>query len=111
MPNSKAIRRVRLTTPHGLHMRPAGRICAEAQRFPCEVRISCGERCADAKSILSLLSLAAECGSELVIEANGMDSPQAAACLQELVMRQFLLSESDSEEMAHVSQHTKARSD
>jgi phosphotransferase system HPr (HPr) family protein len=109
MPNNKAVRRVKLSNAHGLHMRPASRICAEAQRFPCDIRISCGDRHADAKSILSLFSLLAECGSELVIEAHGLDSKRAAKCLQELVLRQFLLS--DSKEIAHAVQHAKARPD
>jgi phosphotransferase system HPr-like phosphotransfer protein len=53
-----------------------------------------------------LLTLAAECGSELVIEAHGLDSQRAVECLQELIQRAF---EPASEEIVHVSQFAQAR--
>ncbi|MBI2479053.1 MAG: HPr family phosphocarrier protein [Planctomycetia bacterium] len=111
MPSSKAVRRVTLSNAHGLHMRPASQLSAEAQRFPCDIRIACGDRGANAKSILSLCGLAAECGSELVIEAHGRDSTRAVECLQALVIRQFLLSTPDSEERTHESKTPMARAD
>jgi len=43
----------------------------------------------DAKSVLELLMLAAECGTELVITAEGDDAKVAIAALVELVKGRF----------------------
>ena len=43
----------------------------------------------DAKSVLELLMLAAECGSHLTISADGADASQAVATLAELVKGRF----------------------
>ena len=93
MADTIAVRCVRLTYTHGLHMRPASLLSTEAQRFPCDIRISCGDRQADAKSIWSLFSLMAECGSELLIEAHGLKSQLAVERLHRLVTQDFRVSE------------------
>jgi hypothetical protein len=56
-----------------------------------------------------LLTLAAECGSELVIEAHGLDSQRAVECLQERIQRVIVLTEPASEEIVHASQYAQAR--
>ena len=87
--NGSATRGVFLTNVHGLHLRPAMVLSEHAQRYACVIRVSCGERQADAKSILDLLTLAAVFGSELVFEAHGPRSKEAVDCLHKLVRRQF----------------------
>ena len=89
MSNSRAIRRVLLTNTHGLHLRPAVVLSEHARRFPCVIHASCGDRQADAKSILDLLTLAAVFGSALVFEAHGPSSSEAIDCMQKLVQGQF----------------------
>jgi phosphotransferase system HPr (HPr) family protein len=84
-----AIRRVRLNNVHGLHLRPAMALSQHAQRFSCIIHVSCGERRADAKSILDLIALTAEYGSELVFEAHGPNSSEALDSLELLVLYQF----------------------
>ena len=42
-----------------------------------------------AKSVLELLMLAAECGSELTISADGADAKQAVKAIVELVEGRF----------------------
>jgi phosphocarrier protein len=78
--NDTATRRVFLTNIHGLHFRPAMVLSEHAQSYPCVIRVSCGERQADAKSILDLLTLAAVFGSELVFEAQGPHNTEAVDC-------------------------------
>ena len=87
--NGSATRRVFLTNVHGLHLRPTMVLSEHAQRYPCVIRIICGNRQADAKSILDLLTLAAVFGSELVFEAHGPSSTEALDSLQRLIRRQF----------------------
>jgi len=93
MPNRKCIRRVRLMNPHGLHLRPAKLLCDVAQRFDCEIFVSCGDRTANAKSILELFRLAAECGSILVIEARGARATEALNCLEATILGKIVMEE------------------
>jgi phosphotransferase system HPr (HPr) family protein len=71
----------------GIHLRPAAEIAAVASRFPCAITIRCGEKTANAKSVLDLLLLAAEEGAELTIEAGGPESDAALDALGEVLAR------------------------
>lgn len=46
----------------GIHLRPASEIAAVANKFPCDIKIRCGEKQADAKSVLDLPLLVVEAG-------------------------------------------------
>jgi phosphocarrier protein len=60
-----------------------------ANRFRCEIElIRDGER-ADARSILSILTLAAEQGTQLTIQAKGEDAGEALEALVALFARGF----------------------
>ncbi len=74
-------RSIRFGGRRGIHLRPAAAIAAIAQQFPCEIVIRCGERRADAKSVLDLLILAAAHGAELTLEATGAESDAALGAL------------------------------
>nr|WP_279588418.1 phosphoenolpyruvate--protein phosphotransferase [Sphingopyxis panaciterrae] len=63
---------------HGIHARPAARISALARGFDGQVRISCRDRQADAKSVTALLTLGAVAGDQLDIRVAGTD-PRAFA--------------------------------
>ena len=66
------IRTVLLGGREGLHMRAAARIAAAAARQPVPVTVRTLSRPAvPADSALSLLSLGALCGTELILEAYG----------------------------------------
>ena len=52
-----------------------------AQAFQSDVRVCCEGIIANGKSILDLLSLAAECGTMLALEAEGCDAEDAVAAL------------------------------
>jgi len=71
--------RVGITNRLGLHARAAASLVRTAGRFRSVIRL---ERCdgtasADAKSILSVLMLAASCGTELTLSADGCDEVEA----------------------------------
>lgn len=80
---------VEIVSALGLHLRAAGRFVRLAQQFRAEVRVSCGDRQVDGKSILDLATLAAECGTRLDIEASGPDAAEALAALAALVAARF----------------------
>jgi len=68
---------VMVMNPHGLHARPAAVFVQKAASFPCSVKVYKGERSADAKSILGIMSLGIEPGETIRIEAEG-DGAEAA---------------------------------
>ncbi len=78
-------RQVEPTNGLGLHLRAASRVVQLAQQFQSEIRVLCEGRPANGKSILDLLTLAAQSGSRLEIEASGADAMEAIAALQELI--------------------------
>ncbi|MFW5751319.1 MAG: HPr family phosphocarrier protein [Planctomycetota bacterium] len=82
----------------GLHARPSTQIATIAGRYDCDVRISKDGLEVDAKSVLELLMLAAECGSELVISADGPNAEAAVEELKEIIENGFGEHEVDAED-------------
>jgi phosphotransferase system HPr (HPr) family protein len=65
----------------GLHARPAALFVKQAAAFSSTIRLSCGERTVDGKSILGVLQLGASAGSRVEIHAEGEDAEEAAEAL------------------------------
>ena len=84
----------------GLHLRVAGRFVKLANAFQSEVRVHCNGVVANGKSILDVLSLAAECGTMLALEAQGCDAEDAIAALADLISAQSSESEDQGGEAA-----------
>ena len=62
----------------GLHARPAALFVQKAALFKSAIRLTCGDRTADGKSILGVLQLGASAGSLVTIRAEGSDAEEAA---------------------------------
>ncbi|MCD8022324.1 MAG: HPr family phosphocarrier protein, partial [Lachnospiraceae bacterium] len=62
----------------GLHLRPAGELCALAMEFESKITIHFRDREFNAKSLLSVLSACVQSGDELVIDFEGPDEEAAA---------------------------------
>ncbi|MFM8403693.1 MAG: HPr family phosphocarrier protein [Candidatus Limnocylindrus sp.] len=62
----------------GLHARPAALFVQMAAGFESSIRLTCGDRSADGKSILGVLQLGASAGSQVTIQAEGGDAEEAA---------------------------------
>ncbi len=82
-------RDVTITNVLGLHARAAARFVHTASAFHAKIRVSCGGREIDGKSIMGLLLLAAARGSLITIAATGADEQEAVATLCALVERGF----------------------
>jgi phosphoenolpyruvate-protein phosphotransferase len=78
-------RRVRLLIPHGLHARPAAVFSRHAGLHPGPVRVSCGERTVNGKSVVGLMSLGARHGDTLTVTVEGEQSGQRIQALVDLV--------------------------
>jgi phosphocarrier protein HPr len=89
MSEVKLSRTVVVINPQGLHARPADLIVKAANRFQSNVEILKGQERVDAKSMLSIFTLAALPGTELVVEADGPDAAEAIEALCELFERGF----------------------
>ena len=95
-----ARRQVAVNNVLGLHLRVAGKFVKLANAFQSEVNVYCKDIIANGKSILSLLSLAAKCGTMLALEAQGCDAEDAVAALANLVSGQSYESEDQKGEAA-----------
>ena len=73
----------------GLHMRAANIFANSASRFSARVQVGRGELKVNGKSIMGLMMLAAPCGTEIYVEAEGVDEVSAVNDLVELVRTGF----------------------
>lgn len=73
----------------GLHARPAAQFVKVASKFKADVYIAKNEREVNGKSIMGVMMLAAEMGSELMIKVDGDDQQQAITALVDLVNNKF----------------------
>jgi len=71
-------RTVKIVNKAGLHTRPAATVVKMAAKFKCEFFISRDGMSINGKSIIGVMTLAAEEGAELVLSFNGEDEEQAA---------------------------------
>ncbi len=70
----------------GLHLRPASQLVKLASSHPrCEIYLSKDGQTINAKSIMGVIMLAAEQGSQLVVEAFGEQSAEAVSALVDLI--------------------------
>lgn len=83
--------RVKVINPLGLHARAAASLVLLAGTFQSEIKIRRTDNAvvADAKSILSVLTLAAAKSTELEIEINGADQKEAAKAIEEVFIKGF----------------------
>jgi phosphocarrier protein len=86
---------VELTNSYGLHLGPAGKFVKLAGQFQAEIRVLHNGKEINGKSILDLTLLAAECGTQLTLEARGTDADAAIQALARLVTSEFKDDEAD----------------
>lgn len=82
--------RVVINNELGLHLRAAGAVVQLACKFDSDIKLQHGRVEANAKSIMSVLSLAAGRGAELLIVAQGNDGAAAVDKLAHLIQAGFL---------------------
>ena len=87
MSQSSEVTLVRLPDTVALHARPAGTFVRAAASFAAAIEVQANGRRANAKSILEILGLGADGGTELAISASGEDAAEAVAQLASLVSR------------------------
>jgi phosphocarrier protein HPr len=82
-------RAVEIVNPLGLHARPAAEFVKLASRFRADVDVEKDGMTVNGKSIMGVMTLAAECGSTIRIRSSGDDAEAALTALTDLVARGF----------------------
>ena len=73
----------------GLHARPAALFVKTAARFNCDVYVNRDDIRVSGKSIMGIMMLAAEQGSEITIETDGEEATDCMEALTRLVTSSF----------------------
>jgi len=73
----------------GMHARPAAQVVRTASAFKADVEIVRDGMAVNAKSIMGVMMLAAECGCSVVVRASGDDEAAAVDALAKLVSEGF----------------------
>ena len=83
--------------PLGLHIRPAEQFVRLAMKFSSEIEVVRENLRVDGKSIMHMLTLGAEPGAQLRLEARGDDAEQAVESLARFIENGFVVENSESQ--------------
>jgi len=89
MTNEQIERQVEIVNPLGFHARPAAEFVRLAASFRCDLWLEKDGVEVNAKSIMGVMALAAEKGSQLMIRAKGDDADDALTALGDLIAGGF----------------------
>jgi phosphocarrier protein HPr len=81
--------KVTIINKAGMHTRPAATIVKLASKFKCEFFIYKDGMNINGKSIIGVMTLAAEMGSEVILTFEGEDEKEAAAEIVDYFKRGF----------------------
>ena len=82
-------RQLRILNADGLHARPATRFAEIASQYSANVRVKAKDKEVNGKSVIELLTLGAERGTDIRIIADGRDAAGALDALSNLVSGNF----------------------
>lgn len=79
-----------ITSPEGLHARPASRLVQTVTPFNAEVKLEFNGKQVNMKSIMGVMSLGISKGKEIKIIADGNDEERLMATVDELIVGEGL---------------------
>jgi phosphocarrier protein HPr len=82
-------KKVEIKNKAGMHTRPAATIVKMASKYKCEFYISKDGLNINGKSIIGVMTLAAEMGSEVILSFDGPDEKEAAEEIADYFNRGF----------------------
>ncbi len=82
-------KKAKIVNKLGLHARPAAQLVTAATKFKAEVFFIKGDLRVNGKSIMGVMMLAAEQGSELTVEADGPDQDAAIEAVLKVIASGF----------------------
>lgn len=82
-------RQLEIINKLGLHARAAAKMATLAARYGCKIQAGVGDKRVDAKSVMSLMLLAASKGTLLTLVTEGDDAAEAMDALVALIEDRF----------------------
>ncbi len=82
-------RSLQIVNKLGIHARPAAEIVKTAAKFKSDITIVRDDMEVNGKSIMGVMMLAAECGSSILIRAEGVDDQAAMEALSAVIADGF----------------------
>lgn len=73
----------------GLHARPASKFVKKAGEFKSEITLLKDDKSVNAKSIMAVMGLGAEQGTEIIIEIEGEDEKKAMEELKKMINKKL----------------------
>ena len=80
---------MKINNKHGLHARPAAQFVKVAGKFKSEIKVIKDGLEVNGKSIMGIMMLAAEPGSEILIQIKGEDEKEAMDAFRKLIEKKF----------------------
>ena len=80
---------LKINNKHGLHARPAAQFVKVAGKFKSDIKVIKDGLEVNGKSIMGIMMLAAEPGSEILIQVEGTDEKEAMNAFKELIHNNF----------------------
>jgi phosphotransferase system HPr (HPr) family protein len=81
-------KKLTIRNKQGLHARPAAIFVQIANKYESDIVVKKGRQEVNGKSIMGLLTLAAEKGTKLYIKTNGPDAKEAIEELEKVILGQ-----------------------
>lgn len=82
-------KQIKIINKLGLHARAATKFAKTAGRYTCKIQVDNGKSKVDGKSVMSLMLLAASCGTTVTLSCDGRDEQAAMAALEALINNRF----------------------
>lgn len=82
-------KQVTVSNKLGLHARPSAKVVQTASKFKSEIYLIKGNMTVNVKSMLGVMALAAEYGTELTLRVIGEDEKEAAQAIVRLFKSKF----------------------
>jgi phosphocarrier protein len=82
-------RSVQVTNKNGIHARPAAEIVKVAAKYQSQITLGRDDLEVNGKSIMGVMMLAAECGSMVLLRADGPDADEAIVAIEGLIANGF----------------------
>ena len=84
----KISKEIKVLNSQGLHARPAALFVQIAAKYDSNITVQKGKERVNGKSIMGILTLGANKGSQLIIEVDGDDAQQVLDELEKLLLKE-----------------------
>jgi len=78
----------KITTPEGIHARPATLLVSAVTPFESDVQLLCNDKSVNLKSIMGVMAQAIQAGAVIKISASGSDEQEVMNKVTEVILKQ-----------------------